>query len=69
MARRKQIGAVFARALGLAALAALGGCAFLVSTQAKAGPGSHIPCADACGNDVQCQAGCVDAPPATGYVH
>ena len=56
-------------ATAVPAVATLGGCTFLVSNQTKTGPGSPIPCTDVCGNDVQCQAGCADAPPATGYVH
>jgi hypothetical protein len=51
------------------AITALAGCSLLVGGQTRAGPGSPIPCTDVCGNDVQCEAGCVDAPPATGYVH
>ena len=59
------------RAVAIAVFATMvaPGCTLLVSNQTKAGPGSPIPCTDACGNDVQCQARCVDAPPATGYVH
>jgi hypothetical protein len=55
--------------LGLFALTALSACSLIVSNQAKVGPGSTLPCTDSCGNDIQCQARCVDAPPATGYVH
>jgi hypothetical protein len=69
MVTRSVISCVGLCAPAVVAIAMLGGCTFLVSNQTKTGPGSPIPCADVCGNDVQCQAGCADAPPATGYVH